>query len=114
MTSSFCRYRQQTFTHGTFDAHFLLNKVLHSASGKVMRDLESLRTISRHVDEQRLVRFRSHMEMGAAVFAAKNPDVELLAYQGTAAQQRAARVAAQAGTKKHPPVPLTPAAKASD
>ena len=90
------------------------NKVLHPASGMVMRDLEAIRTISRHVDEPRLVRFRNHMERGATQFAAKNPGVELVAYQGTAAQQRAARVAAQAGTKKHPPVPLTPAAKASD
>ena len=81
------------------------NKVLHPASGMVMRDLEAIRTISRHVDEPRLVRFRNHMERGATQFAAKNPGVELVAYQGTAAQQRAARVAARAGTKDAPSFP---------
>jgi hypothetical protein len=75
------------------------NKVLHSAPGKVMRDLEGVSTISRHVDEERLVSFRNRIETGARVFAAKNPNVELLGYQGTIAQQRAARVAARAGMK---------------
>jgi hypothetical protein len=34
------------------------------------------------------------MERGAAVFAAMNPNVKLVGYQGTAAQQKAERVAA--------------------
>jgi hypothetical protein len=64
-----------------------------------MRDLESVSTITRHVGERELASFRDHIERGAAAFAAQNPNIDLVGYQGTEAQQRAARVAARTVTK---------------
>jgi len=77
----------------------LSGSVLHSTQRKVIHDLEAVRTITRRVDEERLKSFREHIERGAAIFAARNPNIELVGYQGTVGQQRAARVAARVANK---------------
>jgi hypothetical protein len=61
-----------------------------------MRDLEKIpRTITRHIDEARLKSFRERMDIGAAVFTALCPNIELAGYKGTRSQQRSARAAAR-------------------
>jgi uncharacterized protein DUF3800 len=72
---------------------------LRPAQRNLMRDLEAVSAITRHVDERRLKSFRNHIETGAAVFATQYPNIELLGYQGTEAQRRAARIAARTATK---------------
>jgi hypothetical protein len=72
---------------------------LRPAQRNLMRGLAAVRTITRRVDERRLKSFRDHIERGAAVFAAQYPNLELVGYQGTEAQGRAARTVGRVVTE---------------
>jgi hypothetical protein len=75
--------------------YFYENKVLYQPPRAVLKALQSISSIDKHLDATELADYRRGIQRLHDEALAQNPELQVFGYQGTQREQRAAGVAAR-------------------